>query len=158
VRNDVHISVKDAKDESKLMKPEEMAAELVKAGYTVHTPRKKPKARRCSVCGAVDQDAAYNPEWYDTKGIDLEAEDLEVAEWLTEITVETNPNEEGFDQVTRLYCEQHDGDTIKALTDLGFKSHHHGGTALLEDRECAGYRNMDDCPFGRSSPYDEDER
>jgi hypothetical protein len=60
--------------------------------------------------------------------------------YLSEMSVITQPGEEGFSHVTMWLCGECEGPILKAVMDLGFKNHMHGGTAFLQDHECeAGY-------------------
>lgn len=121
----------------------DLVAELTKLGYRVTPPRPKSPAPRCYVCGSARH---YGRESYDTTGIPDDAFD---ADYLTQVIVVTNPQEEGYDKVVRFFCDMHDAEAIEALEALGYQSHHHGGTALLQDQSCR-------CGEQRS-PYDMDD-
>lgn len=59
---------------------------------------------------------------------------------LIHITVLTSPGEEGYAEVTQALCEEHYEIVAPALMALGFKSHNHHGTNLLDaEAECGGY-------------------
>ena len=76
--------------------------------------------RRCSKCRIAEEDTPDN--------------------YLSEMSVITQPGEEGFSHVTMWLCGECEGPILKGLMDLGFKNHMHGGTAFLQDHECeAGY-------------------
>lgn len=56
------------------------------------------------------------------------------------ITVLTSPGEEGYAEVTQAFCQEHYEFTARVLMSIGFKSHNHHGTNLLDaEDECGGY-------------------
>lgn len=60
--------------------------------------------------------------------------------YLIYITVLTNPGNEGYAEVTQALCQQHYEKAADVLMELGFKSHNHHGTNLLDaEAECGGY-------------------
>jgi hypothetical protein len=65
---------------------------------------------------------------------------------LVDVTVMVANGEEGFSHLLKYACQEH----LEWLTDefakLGFVSHHHGSTTLLEDRTCPGYHTYGACP------------
>ena len=60
---------------------------------------------------------------------------------LTGIQVWVNESEEGYADITQIFCNQHFCETVDALMALGFVSHNHHGTQSFDDREC-----RKDCP------------
>lgn len=64
---------------------------------------------------------------------------------LIDITVLCSPGEEGYAEVTQLFCDEHYEEMAAALAALGFVSHNHHGTNLLDgdadwvDHRCGGY-------------------
>lgn len=59
---------------------------------------------------------------------------------LTYITVVTCAGEEGYAEVTQALCSKHTQTVTEGLMDLGFKSHNHYGTNLLDaGAECGGF-------------------
>lgn len=59
---------------------------------------------------------------------------------LIYITVLTSPGEEGYAEVTQAFCQEHYEEVAPALMALGFRSHNHHGTNLLDgEDECGGY-------------------
>lgn len=126
----------------------DLVAQLTKLGYRVTSPRAKTPPPRCSVCGAVE---AYTGDYYDITGI---PEDAFTADYLIQVVVQTNLGEEGYDKVVRFFCDEHDHRAIVELQQIGYVSHHHGSTCLLEDQSCS----YDDCPHGVHSPYDLDDQ
>lgn len=85
-----------------------------------------PPERRCSWCGVLESES----QW----GI------------LIPVEVITNSGEEGAADVVQLLCDEHAERVHHGLTELGFRDHRHGGANFLEDEECPGYKNMDNCP------------
>lgn len=83
-------------------------------GETYEAP--EPKHRKCSICGAPEEDVEY----------------------LTDVRVITCEGQEGYSDVTQLFCEEHTAEPIEKLMELGFRDHNHGGTAMLADRDCVG--------------------
>lgn len=60
--------------------------------------------------------------------------------YLIDITVLTSPGEEGYAEVTQQLCQHHYEEIAPKLMALGFKSHNHHGTNLLDaEDECGGY-------------------
>lgn len=59
---------------------------------------------------------------------------------LTPVKVEILPGEEGYAEVTQILCQQHLVEVAVVLIELGFGSHNHHGTNILDlDLECGGY-------------------
>ena len=59
---------------------------------------------------------------------------------LCDYTVVTCPGEEGYAEVTQIFCMEHSQWVVDELLKLGFKSHnHHGTCGLPADDECGGY-------------------
>jgi hypothetical protein len=59
---------------------------------------------------------------------------------LIYVTVLTCPGEEGYAEVTQCFCQAHFEEKSQALIDLGWASHNHHGTNLLDAEEtCGGY-------------------
>jgi len=54
--------------------------------------------------------------------------------------------EEGYQRINQIFCEDCAIAKLEALMALGFKSHRHGSTNLLEDENCPGYNDMALCP------------
>lgn len=150
---------------------DDAVALLKKQGYRVTPPGPKSKPRVCSVCGAVEEDVAWNPERYDLGDLEI-TDDTEVAEWLTRVKVEVgNSGNEGWDFKILDLCDAHDGDVINKLIEIGFGTHHHRSThPLAMDETCPGaggaYPDHAKCPgaiideHGNeyfSSPYDEED-
>lgn len=74
---------------------------------------------RCSKCGVV----GWEEDGY-----------------LIYITVLAHPGEEGYVEVTQALCQRHYEEVAPVLLSLGFKSHNHHGTNLLDaEDECGGY-------------------
>lgn len=70
----------------------------------------------------------------------LQAEPDTFDGYLIEVSVITQPDEEGFSYVTMWLCSLCQESILEALMELGFKNHMHGGTAFLQDYDCeAGF-------------------
>jgi hypothetical protein len=65
---------------------------------------------------------------------------------LTDITVVVADGEEGYSNVTLLLCVDDLEPIARGLQALGFIDHRHGSTSTLEDIDCPGYQQMNDCP------------
>lgn len=63
---------------------------------------------------------------------------------LIYLTVLTSPGEEGYAEVTRVYCQEHFEIVARQLVSMGFGSHNHHGTNLLDAEVCGGYGT---CPM-----------
>jgi hypothetical protein len=60
--------------------------------------------------------------------------------YLIDVTVLTSPGEEGYAEVTQWFCQEHYEEMAPKLMALGFASHNHHGTNLLDaEAECGGY-------------------
>lgn len=60
--------------------------------------------------------------------------------YLIDVTVLTSPGEEGYAEVTQWFCQEHYEEIAPKLMALGFKSHSHHGTNLLDaEDDCGGY-------------------
>lgn len=60
--------------------------------------------------------------------------------YLIDITVVTSPGEEGYAEVTQWFCQTHYEYMRNQLLSLGFGSHNHHGTNLLDaEDECGGW-------------------
>ena len=60
--------------------------------------------------------------------------------YLIDITVVTSPGEEGYAEVTQWFCQGHYEEVASILRALGFASHNHHGTNLLDaEDDCGGY-------------------
>lgn len=149
---------------------QDLIAQLTKLGYRVLPPGAKRKPRSCTVCGAIEEAAFFSPDKYDTSGFEVQliAPNLYAAEWLTKIRVEVGEQgEEGWDFKEMLLCPEDETGIINKLIEIGFSTHHHGGTHPLADDSCPGAHDARLCPRGYddgegagyytfSSPYDEE--
>lgn len=99
-----------------------------------------PPERRCSRCGATE-------------------DDTDEMEWpgLIDVRVVTAEGEEGYGDVTQLLCANCFPTVQGALHELGFKHHHHGGANFLEDEGCPGAGHMIGgvCPFPQDADFDQ---
>lgn len=100
----------------------------VSQGRTVWTvPRKQTWPHDGGVCSVSGCGVTFEDQGY-----------------LIDITVITSPGEEGFAEVTQWFCQDHYDSIVPKLMALGFKSHNHHGTNLLDaEADCGGY---DKCP------------
>jgi hypothetical protein len=88
-----------------------------------------PPDHECHFCGMTDtenEDNGFGP--------------------LTDVRVIIANGEEGFADITRWVCNDHLISVTEDLRRSGFSEHRHGGINFLEDMDCPGSRNMDDCP------------
>ena len=60
-------------------------------------------------------------------------------DYLTSVQVVTAQGEEGFADITHLFCQLCLVEVTTTLTELGFKDHRHGGVNFLEDMDCPGW-------------------
>jgi hypothetical protein len=81
---------------------------------------------RCSVCGMTESESGWG--------------------MFVDVRVVVAEGEEGFADITQLLCDEHLETVTKALMNLGFKDHRHGGVNYLEDSTCPGENEMDACP------------
>lgn len=86
----------------------------------------------CFICGRTDSDN-YEAGWGP----------------CVDVTVQVAYEEEGFSHVKKYVCNDHLIDMVDAFKALGFRSHHHGSTTLLEDDTCPGYDHPSACPTPR---------
>ena len=100
----------------------------------------------CAVCRRTADEVDYEP--------------------LTDVTVVVADGEEGYSNVTLLLCNDDLITVTGGLQDLGFIDHRHGSTSSLEDPDCPGSSDMNDCPtpthygnvtWGRVPPQNEDD-
>lgn len=88
-----------------------------------------PPEHTCHWCGKTDsenEDDGYGP--------------------LVDIFVLVANGEEGQAEQLRYVCNDHLIEQSRALINLGYGVHKHGGTNFLEPMDCPGYDHMDDCP------------
>lgn len=70
---------------------------------------------------------------------------------LTPVKVEILPGEEGYAEVTQLLCQQHLVEVAEALINLGFGSHNHHGTNMLDSHAYAPLGVIDCGGYGKCS-------
>lgn len=104
------------------------------------------RIRRCR--DNLDQLLAMTPDPADACSVCGTTEDMH----LVPITVTVAPGEEGYAQITMLLCDQHLSIKMLQLLNLGFMDHNHGGIDYLEDLNCPGRINMNDCPTPTNGP------
>jgi hypothetical protein len=63
-----------------------------------------------------------------------------------DVTVVVANGEEGYSRITKFVCNDHLVELTDKFAAMGFVSHHHGSTTLLEDRDCPGYAVYGTCP------------
>lgn len=98
---------------------EEMITALNQLGYRVITPREEPPVE-CAVCGWTEE--------------------------LIDFRVIVADGEEGYGDVLQYRCSEHCIEVLDGLKGLGFVTHEHGSTALLEDTSCVGSTQYGSCP------------
>lgn len=103
---------------------------LRRAGYIVREPTPPPPENFCYKCGKTDsenEEDGFGP--------------------CVDIRVIVAYGEEGYDDVTHYVCNDHLVSVTKALIDLGFGVHKHGGIHFLEIEDCPGFsRSKSLCP------------
>lgn len=109
---------------------------LEQAGYTVLPPPPPRVYPSCHFCDTTTDE-----------------------DYMSSVTVTTNPGEEGYDTRTLLYCEMHNEELTKVLTFLvenGFGTHYHGSTMFLTDGDCPA-EHGGKCPTPDESPWEREE-
>lgn len=93
----------------------------------------------CFICGRTDSDN-YEEGWGP----------------CVDVAVLMAYEEEGFSHVKKYVCNDHLIEMVDRFKALGFVSHHHGSTTLLEDDTCPGYNDYGACPtpkgYGEGDP------
>lgn len=90
---------------------------------------KPPEDNKCFKCGCTDSD-----NWDNGFGP------------CVDVCVMIANGEEGFSHISKYVCNDHLIEIVDAFKALGFRSHHHGSTTLLEDDQCPGYTDWLTCP------------
>lgn len=119
--DDVRLAVKRYAKDTRPETRNEMIA-VVMAYYNPPPP----PPNRCYRCGRVEFEDGAGP--------------------LTDVLVQTAWQEEGFSRIEKWVCDEHLAELQDEFQRLGFVSHHHGSTTLLEDRSCPGYEVYGACP------------
>ena len=87
--------------------------------------RKVVVARVCDKCGMRDEKEPEDHYFDDPYWIPIEVHAGEAGE-------------EGWDVAERVFCDDCASEVLGALQKLGFGTHYHGGTSLLQDDTCPG--------------------
>jgi hypothetical protein len=122
-----------------------VAYETVETEITVPehvSTRKVVVARVCDKCGLRDEKEPEDHYFDDPYWIPIEVHAGEAGE-------------EGWDVAERVFCADCAPEILGALQNLGFATHYHGGTSLLQDETCPGDKMDGVCPTP-SSPYEDD--
>lgn len=98
-----------------------------------------PPPNRCYQCGYTEDDSFR-----------------EYGMPLTDAKVVVAYGEEGYSNIEKWVCGAHLAWLQDEFRRLGFVSHHHGSTTLLEDPSCPGYETYGACPtprgYGEADP------
>lgn len=96
-------------------------------------PKDTTPPNTCFQCGMTEEDS------FDSWGMPL-----------TDALVIVAYGEEGYSHIQKYVCGGHLAWLQDEFRRMGFVSHHHGSTTLLEDQDCPGYATSGACPNPKS--------